>query len=61
MRRKEDVFRVAAILLLFGVLAGEWAGVLRLPIAKANAARPGTFLLADGPAPVPGNPRLPHR
>jgi hypothetical protein len=58
MRRKQEkMLRLAAILLLSGIFAGQLAGVLYLHAVGKTMGR-GAFLLADGPAPPPTPPPL---
>ena len=58
MRRKQGkVLRLGAILLLSAVLVGEFAGLLQGQKIGSGDRR-GTFILADGPCPVPTPPPI---
>lgn len=60
MRRiKENMLGMTAILLLAGLGLAQWGGIPQLEkVTKgmSNPAGQGTFMMADGPAPMPSNP-----
>jgi len=62
-RIKENLLRMAAIVLLLGVCLTECAGISQFQKIAREMGQPAgqeNFMRADGPAPAPGPSPFPH-